>query len=584
MTFAVFVAPWGAAETRYLLAMSGTLEESRRAPAGGQAIAAERFVGQESAGWGRRRGLFVALIALVAFVALSAFLYLVSTHAFLPDSDGATVVLEGNAIIHGDVALHGWSLSYDSFWLLDALYYAVALAIVGIHGYLLHLIPAIIAALVVVAGALIARDGQRGLVGLVGAGVVIAVLALPTHLLAYFFLRGPLHVDTVLCALIAFIALKDHRFDWRRWVVAVVFLAAGALGDLQVLALGTIPLFLGGAAAALRARRVLVALASTTAAVASVVIALIVREITKTFGAFALIKPNPRAPYSMMFGANLKLAGHYFANLVGVGSSAYGNGGAPTSFVYAHAVVLVLIGASLVLGIVSLVKALIVGDTGSVESLPRSTMDDFLVLGALGGLVVFLALTTEPIFAYGRYLVPSLIFGVILMARYATRLAAYFARSRDAIPRVIPLVLATAAVAVAASLASATGFELAQTKPFDPYAKLATFLERHHLHEGLGDYWTSSIVTVESDNGVVVRPITAKPNGTLVRYDRESDASWYAGHHFQFLALNPTLNFGNVNVLTATSTFGKPIHVWIAYGLEILVWRHPITVSSQGIT
>ncbi len=564
--------------------MSGTLEDSRRAPPGGPATAAERFVEREGAGSRGRRGFAVVLIALVAFVALSAFLFLVSTHAFLPDSDGATVVLEGNAIIHGDVALHGWSLSYDSFWLLDALYYAVALAIVGIHGYLLHLIPAIIAALVVVTGALIARDDQRGLVGLVGAGVVLAVLAFPTHLLAYFFLRGPLHIDTVLCSLIAFIALRDHRFDWRRWVIAVVFLAAAALGDLQVLALGTIPLFLGGVAAAIRARRALVALSTATAAVASIAIALIVREIAKVFGTFTLIKPNPRAPYSMMFGANLKLAGHDFANLVGVGSSAYGNGGAPTSFVYAHAVVLVVIVASTVFALISLIKGVTVGDAGNAEALPRSTMDAFLVLGALGGLVVFLALTTEPIFAYGRYLVPSLIFGIILTARYATRFAAHFVRSRETIPRVIPIFIATTAVAVAASLASATGFELAQAKPFDPYAKVAAFLEHRHLHEGLGDYWTSSIVTVDSDNGVIVRAVTAKPNGTLVRYDRESDASWYAGHHFQFLALNPTLNFGNVNVLTATSTFGKPLHVWIAYGLEILVWRHPITVSSHGST
>jgi hypothetical protein len=563
--------------------VSSTLEESRRAPTNDPGLSV-RVLGRENASSRARRGLVVALIALVAFLALSAFLYVVSTHAFLPDSDGATVVLEGNAIIHGDVALHGWSLSYDSFWLLDALYYAVAIAIVGIHGYLLHLIPAVIAALVVVAGALIARDGQRGLVGLVGAAAVVVVLALPTHLFAYIFLRGPLHIDTVLCALIGFIALSDHRFDWRRWVVAVVFLAAGALGDLQILALGTVPLFVGGVAAALRVRKAPVALASTTAAVTSVVLALVVREIAKVFGTFHLIKANPRAPYSMMFGANLKLAGHYFANLIGVGSTTFGNGGAPASLAYAHAVVLVVIVAGVVFALVALIKGVVVGDTRELGALSRPAMDDFLVLGALGGLVTFLALTTQPIFAYARYLAPSLIFGVILMARLATRLAVHFARSSDVIPRAIPITAACVAVAIAASLASAVGFELAQTKPFDPYVKVAAFLARHHLHDGLGDYWTSSIVTVDSDDAVVVRPVTAKPDGRLVRYDRESDSSWYAGHHFQFLVLNPTLDFGNVNVLTATATFGKPIHDWLVRGFEILVWRHPISVSGDGIT
>jgi hypothetical protein len=562
--------------------MSSTLEDSRRASSDEPASAGE--LGET--GNARSRGRFfvvVSLCALGAFFALSAFLYVVSTHAFLPDSDGATVVLEGNSIIHGNLGLHGWSLSYDSFWLLDALYYAVAVGIVGIKGYLLHLVPAIIAAVVVVVGALIARDEERGLVGLVGAAVVVAVLAFPSHVLAYFFLRGPLHIDTVLCALIAFAAMRDHRFGWR-WIAAVVFLAAGALGDLQIVALGTVPIFLGGVAAALRTRKVSIANATTTAAVASLALAVVVREVAKALGAFKLIKANPRATYSMMFGANVKLAGHYFANLVGVGSSPYGNGGAPASFAYGHAVVLVVILASVVIGVVALVKGAVIGDERDSKGLSRSTMDDFLVFGTIGGLVVFLALTTAPNVAYGRYLVPSLILGVILTARYATRLAAHFARSRDVTPSVIPIAVATVALAIVGVLASATGYQLAQPKPGDPYALVANFLERHHLHDGLGDYWTSSIVTVESNDAVVVRAVTATPKGTLVRYDRESDASWYSGHHFQFLVLNPSLNFGNVNPLTAVATFGKPIHDWTEFGLEILVWRHPITVSSRGLT
>jgi hypothetical protein len=562
--------------------VADTLEGSRRAPsmAPDEPGRSVQHDGEST----RRRALILVLVALVAFFALSAFLYVFSAHAFLPDSDGATVVLEGNAIVHGDVALHGWSLSLDSFWLLDALYYAVAVAIVGIHGYLLHLVPAIIAALVIVAGAMIARDGRRGLIGLVGAAVVVIVLALPTHLLAYFFLRGPLHIDTVLCCLIAFAALSELRFKRWRWVLAVVFLAAAALGDLQTIALGTIPLFIGGVVAALRSRRATVGLPATTAALASVVLAVVGREIAKAFGTFHLIKANPRATYSVMFGSNLKLAGHYFADIVGVGSTSYGNGGAPASLSFGHAVVLVAIIASVLIALFALAKGVLVGSPRDEDALRRSMTDDLLVIAALGGLVVFLALTTAPIWAYGRYLVPSLIFAVILMGRFATRIAAHFASSREVIPRVIPLAAIAVALAITGVLACGAGFELAQAKPFDPFVKVAAFLEHHHLHQGIGDYWSSSIVTVESNNSVVVRAVTATPRGKLVRYDRESQASWYAGHKFQFMVLNPTLNFGNVNVLTASATFGKPAHSWIVYGYEVLVWHHTISVSSHGIT
>jgi hypothetical protein len=568
--------------TSYVLAVSGTLEESSRAPAVGSAEVASNDASEAEVSR-RRVVIIVSAAALISFVALTAFLYVVSSHAYLPDSDGATVILEGNSIVHGNVALAGWSLSYDSFWLLDALYYAVAIGIVGIHGYLLHLVPAVIATLVVITGALIARDEERRLIGFVGSLLVVAVLAFPTHLFAYIFLRGPLHIDTVLCALIAFVALGNHRFGWR-WAVAVIFLAAGALGDLQVIAFGTLPLFLAGLIASARARRASVALPATTASAVSVVVALVGREIAKSAGTFHLIKPDPRAPYSTMFGSNLKLSGHYFADLVGVGRTAFGNGGVPSAFTYAHAIVLVVLLASVVFALVGLFKGAIVGENRGGSSIRRSTLDDMLVLAAIGGLVVFLTLTTEPIFAYSRYLVPSVIFATVLAGRFGTRLARSFVRSREVIPRSIPIACAAVALAVVAALASATGFELAQTKPFDPYAKIASFLERHHLHDGLGDYWTSSIVTVESNDAVVVRAVTATPQGKLVRYDRESDASWYSGHRFFFVVLNPTLNFGNVNVLTATATFGRPIHDWIAYGLQILVWRHPISVTSHGIT
>ena len=49
-----------------------------------------------------------------------------------------------------------------------------------------------------------------------------------------FFLNGPLHVGTTLWALVAFLGSQARRFG-RGFALAVVFLAAGLLGDLQML-------------------------------------------------------------------------------------------------------------------------------------------------------------------------------------------------------------------------------------------------------------------------------------------------------------------------------------------------------------
>ena len=113
---------------------------------------------------------------------------------------------------------------------------------------------------------------------------------------------------------------------------------------------------------------------------------------------------------------------------------------------------------------------------------------------------------------------------------------------------------------------------------------MGTFLAAHHLYQGVGDYWSASIVTVESNDAVNVRAVTQAPSGDLVRYERESNSSWYADQQFSFVIYNPTLQFGMVNIQTATQTWGRPEHSYTIEGLVVLVYRHPFTVSPQGIS
>jgi hypothetical protein len=135
---------------------------------------------------------------------------------------------------NGHVLLHGWALSYDSFWTLDALFYALASVIVGIRPSLLFAVPAGIATAVIVVGVIMAREGRRGTAAVIGSVTVVVLLAFPTHAFASFFVRGPFHVVTALYALIAFAGLRRHRFGWG-WAISVVFLTIGLLGDLQIL-------------------------------------------------------------------------------------------------------------------------------------------------------------------------------------------------------------------------------------------------------------------------------------------------------------------------------------------------------------
>ena len=94
----------------------------------------------------------------------------------------------------GHLALRGWDLSLDSFWTIDALFYALAVRIVGVHGELLTLVPSLIATAVVVRTrsrwSLRDRQAPRP-AGLAAAAVVVAILALPVRQSRLLLPPGP---------------------------------------------------------------------------------------------------------------------------------------------------------------------------------------------------------------------------------------------------------------------------------------------------------------------------------------------------------------------------------------------------------
>jgi len=128
---------------------------------------------------GRGARLGFAVLLGVGFAVLVMLFVLASRHAFGGNSDDATLVLEGQSMSSGHLALQGWALSFDSFWTLDVPFYAVAVGLLGVGQDLFNVVPAFIAALVVVTGVWMIRMGRRDLASLIGASAVIALLALP---------------------------------------------------------------------------------------------------------------------------------------------------------------------------------------------------------------------------------------------------------------------------------------------------------------------------------------------------------------------------------------------------------------------
>jgi hypothetical protein len=130
------------------------------------------------------------------------------------------------------------------------------------------------------------------------------------------------------------------------------------------------------------------------------------------------------------------------------------------------------------------------------------------------------------------------------------------------------------ASALVAGYAASLGYAAAQASAPPANEQLATFLAEHHLTEGLGGYWQSSIVTVGSGGAVTVRAVWPT---TLRPYPWESKASWYDAdlHRATFLVTDSQPGFFNYwePNRAALAAYGPPAHTYRIGSYMVFVWE-----------
>ncbi|HVB05308.1 MAG TPA: hypothetical protein VNF07_03545 [Acidimicrobiales bacterium] len=486
--------------------------------------------------------------------------------------DGATALLEGSSIAHGNVGLHGWALSLDSFWGVDAAFYALVVRIVGVRVDLLHFVPALLTVLVVATALLLAREGRRGLPAAVAGGVVVALLAFPSPDLSYYLLQGPWHVGTALYCLVAFRLLARGRWDWS-FALAVVLLSAALLGDLLTLAFGVVPCLVAGVVASLRRRRVTAGLSAAAAGLSAVGLALAVRAIFQAIGTFDLVNRNIVVRHQQVV-ANVGHLANRVPALLGVGKvplNGFPEGAG--AFQAAHVAGLVVVLAGVLAALYSLLRGAAFGTGGDTAEVASWRLEDLLLLGIVGDLVLFVWGSPNGHAEYAKYLTPGVVFGVVLAARAAGRLVAGL--RNDLLGRT----LAALGLAFAAAFAAEFAVALTNPSPLQSEAPLARFLGAHGLTNGVGDYWSASLVTVDTGGKVAVRPVTTGAARRIERFDRQSSADWYAPGGFQFLVYDTSRPWHGVDARSAAATYGRPARTWVVGSFRVLTWSHPFSVA-----
>jgi hypothetical protein len=513
------------------------------------------------------------------FICLVLLLYFTTAHMQAATSDSATVVLEGQAIAKGQILLHGWDLTFASYWTSTAAFDAVAIVLNGLRAGLMYAVPAFAGALAIVGGVLVARERRGGLAGLAAGASVVVLLAFATPAMAFFFVGHGFHVGTAAYALFAFLALRRGRFGWE-WAVAVLLLIAGLLGDLLMLAYGVVPLLISGLLEIPRRARRRVGVTALMAAIVSVALSVVARLVFVALGTYNAASGLRFARLHQMI-ANLGHVPVYVASLLGLTNAVATSGGMPVEFRNMRGLgVVTVIGALCVLAcfffalsslLLGLVRGYPVGGGPEAEASDSWRLDNLLVIAVICSAIPFVLLAG----ARGagiRYLTVTVIFAVVLAGRMIARAwATLGTRWRRG-------AFGAALAALALGLAASFGVAMSGPEMSNPTTGLATWLEVHDLHHGIGGYWVASITTVESGGEVTVRPVLRSAGGEIERAVLAS-ASWYAGQSFQFLVEGaPT---GYIGIQSAPASWGKPEHVYVVGLYRVVLWSHALRVAAS---
>jgi hypothetical protein len=510
----------------------------------------------ESLGW-------VLLFALL-FVG-----YLFANQFNSNTSDNASMILEGRAMLHGNLFMHGWYLPPDSFITtempLDAL---ASIFFSGVQ--LLKITPALLYAATVVgasylAGRRIADTGSRWL----AVTACVALIAFPIGALFGMVTQAPMHIGTLAASLVAFLAYDYYIRHPKSW---------GALG--------------------------LFALVTALAIVGDAMAELLIVLPAGILSAWVLWRTRGRdraAGATLIAALGALLLGVLLWNAL-VASGTFINGSAPIrlaspALIWAH-IQWMLVGVCLLFHI-SLQQKL-----GSEQVLFLALNAGFLVVGCLGFILLFrhtlfprdaktnltsllswaivcsilIFLLTDIATGMGqlRYLLPASVYAGILC--YAA-----FGRVTSSRTQLTTVVLAFLLVS-----ALTGGVLLAQTPPPPvPQRQLITFLESHRLTHGFGTYWTANITTLGSNGQVQVLPVVEQ-GGQILAYRWHANAAWFRGGKLDtanFVVFDrsvPSVRFQDAVI----NDFGAPQHIYRLVDTQdyvILVWDQPITSASIAL-
>jgi hypothetical protein len=475
------------------------------------------------------------------------------------NSDGASNALQAWDMLHGNVLLHGWTLSDVSFYTTELPQYMLVEIVRGLNQDVVHVAAAMTYTLATLLAALLARGDATGHQALtrvlIAAGIMLAPqLASGVNIL----ISSPDHIGTSVPVMVVWLFLDRARRSWYVPVIAGALLGWALVADMLVLYIGVLPLVLVCAVSIVRAvaaeHRPLTSqwyeLALVAAALAGTAASGLALHVIHARGGFYMPAPAGHLVQDgAMFLRNLAIAGQGLL-LLGGADFLRLRGAAGTAFTVLH-----LAGVFLAAWGTWLAARRFLRD--------RDLVAQLLVTGVALNLAAYVLSGKATVITQTREIAAVLPFTAALAGRLlAGRLQAAGLR----------LLLLAVLLGYLAGLA----WEISQPPIAAQNQQLATWLQARHLHDGLSGYWESNVVALTSGDRVRIRAV-ATSGGRIVPSLRESNAAWYdpGRDTASFVVLFPGVAGypGFTPERAVLATFGRPARIYRVGAYTILVWN-----------
>jgi hypothetical protein len=188
-----------------------------------------------------RRWAGVAVFLLVIVGLADAYLHLSMTYP--ENSDEANILLMANDMLHGNLLLHGWSVSDVPFITTELPQIALLIWIFGLHLNTAHAAAAVTYTLVVAVGMLLAKGKARGWKAVARMALVLGIMIAPQPGVGIFvaiFSVG--HIGTALPVMLTWLVLDRLGRKWYVAALVAALLGWALTADPLVLVIAIYPL------------------------------------------------------------------------------------------------------------------------------------------------------------------------------------------------------------------------------------------------------------------------------------------------------------------------------------------------------